>query len=230
MFKAVADLSSRSMATVAVVLVCVSIAMGMCFSGGFVFTIALLIYGALPASALLMWMERKDFKRLFWLPIVLSLFYAYCRLALGLIPADYRMEPILDANACCLPLVGFWLMPVPTSSLRITGQFFKSVLIGFAALVFFSKVFLVVVYPVVYEDFSEQIGYRLSLISEEHSEKTFLILYRDTPFLPGILQRDPALRSHAAVFVKYPRIRGRFILQGETMFVDRISKQTHMFE
>lgn len=229
MFKAVADFSSRSMATVAVVLVCVSIAMGMCFSGGFVFTIALLIYGALPASAFLMWMERKDLKRLFWLPIVISLFYAYCRLALGLIPADYRMEPILDANACCLPLIGLWLMPVTKSRLRIPGQFFKSVLIGFAALVFFSKVFLVAFYPIRYEEFSQQIGYRLSLISEQHSEKTLLTLYRDTPFLPGILQRDPALRSHAAVFVKYPRIRGRFILQGEAMFVDRVTGKTYMF-
>lgn len=229
MFKAVANLSSRSMATVAVVLVCVSIAMGMCFSGGCVFPVAVLIYGGLPASAFLMWIERKDIRKLFWLPLVISLFYAYCRLALGLIPADYRMEPIWDANACCLPLIGLWLMPVTKSRRRIPGQLFKAVSICFAVLIFFTELFLVAFYPIRYEDFNQQIGYRLSLKSEHYAGKTFFTLYRDTPFLPGILQRDPALSSHASFFVKYPPHRGMYTLLTEAMFVDRVTGKTYMF-
>lgn len=230
MFKAVANLSSRSMATVAVVLVCASIAMGMCFSGGFVFTIALLIYGALPASAFLMWMERKDLKKLFWLPIVLSLFYLYCRLALSLVPADYRLEPILDTIACFLPLVGLWFMPVTKSRLRILVLLFKGILISIASLIFLFQILIDVVDPVWYEDFSEQIGYRLALKSETFGPSRHFTLYRDDQFLPGILRRSYFMRARIMLRAERAPTPGKYRILSETMFVDELTGKTHMFE
>lgn len=214
------------MVAVAVFLVCASIAMGMCFSGGFVFTIALLIYGALPASAFLLWMERKDLKKLFWLPIVLSLFYHYCRLALSLVPADYRLEPILDTIACFLPLVGLWFMPVTKSRLRILGLLFKGSLISIASLIFLFQILIDVVDPVRYEDFSEQIGYRLALKSETFGPSRHFTLYRDDQFLPGILRQDYLARAYTI----RGQTPGKYRILSETMFVDELTGKTHMFE
>lgn len=214
------------MVAVAVFLVCASIAMGMCFSGGFVFTIALLIYGALPASALLMWMERKDFKRLFWLPIVLSLFYLYCRLALHLLPADYRLEPILDTIASFLPLVGLWFMPVTKSRLRVLGLLLKGSLISIASLIFLFQILIDVVDPIKYEDFSEQSGYRLALKSEALSPSRHFALYRDDQFLPGILRQVCLLKAYTI----RGRAPGKYRILSETMFVDELTGKTYTFE